>query len=189
MICRALLLAAVLFLLAPGVSKAQTTIVEPTGSHFPYQRWVDEARMPTPNVTITLEETGASHGCPRREQNYAGCTVPSENLMWLAPETIAGVARHIFYHELGHNVDVDLLPEWMRWRFMAIMRLAGEWIGSGEPVSSLSPNEQFAEVYADCAILPYVSAGEQLGRGPILGADPIGGRVRHNQICRMLGKL
>lgn len=50
-------------MLALGASEAQahTTIVAPPGAHFPYQQWVDEAKVPTPDATIAVVEDAA--GC------------------------------------------------------------------------------------------------------------------------------
>jgi hypothetical protein len=77
--------------LLAGTAQAQTTIIEPMGSHFPYQRWTEEARVPTPTLTVTLLET--TTGC----EEALGCAGPEE-IELMAP--IAGEAT--FFHELGH---------------------------------------------------------------------------------------
>ena len=54
---------AALALLVPTAAAAHTTITEPAGSHFPYQQWIDESAVPTPDVTIeVVEEEPASGG-------------------------------------------------------------------------------------------------------------------------------
>lgn len=185
-----LLVIALCLAVCPGSASA-LTVVEPAGSHFPYQRWAEASKMPTPEATIEVIETGAEKGCPNREMNFAGCTRPSEGKVWLAPELIAGgYPRGTFYHEVGHNVDFLLLPEWMRLRFMAILEMEGSWDADIEKVSYWPPSEKFAQVYAECAIKPVILTWEnKLGLGPIFGGEPIGGRHRHNQLCRMLKRL
>lgn len=172
-------------------AEAHTTIVEPPGSHFPYQQWVDESAMPTPDVTIEVIETGSDRGCPGQEMNYAGCTDPEEGKIWLAPEDIgATFPRHFLYHELGHNVDADTLPEWMRERFSEIIGAGPIWDLEGEP-TRYGPNEKFADAWAQCAWRPYIRP-----RLPWLSnqryvwqEEPVGGVRGHDRICRMLGKL
>lgn len=165
------------------------TIIEPPGSHFPYQQWADEAKMPTPDATLEVVETGAEHGCPGRDLNYAGCTSPQTGMIWVAPEAFAAIGpRRTFWHELGHNVDADLQP-WMRERFMALLGLSGAWVVEGEPKPGDSPDELFATAWPECALKPKVAVSGGLGVGPMYGSEPLGGRRVHNAICRMLGRL
>lgn len=54
------------------------------------------------------------------------------------------IAHQEFLHEVGHNFDIDVLPEWARWRFRV---LSGHlsmvwWHGVAE---------DFAETYRMCA--------------------------------------
>lgn len=180
---------AALALLAPAAADAHTTIIEPVGSHFPYQQWADEAKVPTPDVTLTVIETEGLHGCPGRDLDYQACTAPAEGKIWISPSAIqAGGAREIFYHEIGHNVDADVLAPWMREHFMAIYGLSGPWVLEGEP-APFGPNEMFAEVYKECAFAPTLQRG-RLGTTGLPGSSlPLGGFARHNAVCRMLGKL
>lgn len=177
----ALIVVACLGLLVLVAKSGATTIVAPAGS--PFQRWVDEAKVPTPEVTLTVVETPGPHGCPGRTLDYPACT--AEQTVWISQE--AQAPRQVFLHELGHNVDA-LMPEWMRARFMAIMGLTGPWRLEGEP-APLGPNELFANVYAECAVKPYVRPGWHNGPGPIYGRDPYGGVDRHDRVCRMLARL
>src|SRR5689334_13869054 len=115
-------------------SASAATIIEPMGSQFPYQRWADESKMTTPNLTLEVIPTSAARGCPSRDFEYAGCTSPAEGKIWLVESELIGKhPRQTFYHELGHNIDFDLLPEWMRTRYMAIMALEGPWRTPAEP--------------------------------------------------------
>jgi hypothetical protein len=181
---RVLLLAVVVVALGATEAQAHTTITcEPCS--YPYQQWVDEAKVPTPDVTLTVVEVTDSNGCPTRVLAYTGCT--SEQLIWLDPQ--AAYPRHLFFHEVGHNFDTDLLPAWGRERFMSLYGLSGEWQVDTEPAPTETPSELFAEVYAGCAILPHVSARHTLGRWPIYGAQPLGGRGRYNRACRMIDRF
>jgi hypothetical protein len=186
---RRLLVVLLTALVFPASAAAHTTIVAPVASPYPYQQWVDESAMPTPEVTINIVEVAGTHGCPGRELTYAGCTQPSEQMIWLAPEMTVGQVRQTFLHELGHNADTDMTPEWMRTRFMEIMRQSGEWVIEGEPSSWWSPNERFADIYAQCSVAPYIRPGYHNGEGTVFSSDPMAGARRHNAICRMMGKL
>jgi hypothetical protein len=185
-----ILAAAALVLLFAAKASAQTTILAPAGT--PFQAWVDEAKMPTPDTTITVVEVEGPQGCPGAPFDYAACTIPSDRMIWLGGEVTGNYfERPTFLHELGHNVDVDMLAEWMRTRFMAIMDLSGEWIVrvEGQPKSPRSPDEIFANVYAQCAVKPYIRPGFHVGEGTVFGADPEGGAKRHNQACRLIERL
>jgi len=189
-------LAIVVGLLRSGAAYAETAIIEPAGAHFPYQRWIDEALVATPNLAITIVETSAETGCPDSDQYAPACAVgPPANAMYIAPEAVAAVApRENVYHELGHFFDYASLAEWERWRFMTLLELAPPW-RPGPEDSPSSPDELFADVYAQCAERPYLPRhyhGPRRGAveyGPIFGEEPIGGRVAHNRICRMLGAI
>jgi hypothetical protein len=175
------------FAVQAAPASALTINCEPCS--LPYQRWADEAKMPMPDGPITVVETTAEHGCPSRELNYAACTQPSERMIWIAPAMVVGFfPRETFYHELGHNFDTNVLPGWARERFMQILGLEGEWNIPSEP-KLYDPSEHFADAYAQCAKLPYVRQLPRLGLGPFGQTNGIGGRVGHNQICRMLENL
>jgi hypothetical protein len=145
--------------------------------------------MPTPDVTIQVVET-ESHACGSQEPDHSACTAPAESTIWIVPGMSMNLAEQSFDHELGHNVDADLLPPWMRMRFMKIFGLAGDWFTEETPERWESPGEIFANVWAECAKLPYVRAARfYRAYGPIWQAWPTGGRERHNRACRMLAKL
>jgi len=169
--------------LFPAAAQAHTTIIEPVGSHFPYQQWVDEARVPTPEMVIVVIE--GDDAC--LEQN-GGCTAPDEGAIWVEPSRIVGRRpRAMFLHELGHNEDHAVLPAWMRERYQKIMGLTGAWF---QPEAGwFSPNEWFAETWAECAVKPHLPERATLGIGPIFGQEPMGGPAAHNAACRMLAKL
>jgi hypothetical protein len=158
---------------------------------MPYQRWADESKMATPAVTLEIIATDPGNGCPSRAFDYAACTQPSEGKIWFAEAELVGAhPRQAFYHELGHNVDYFLLPNWMRSRYLEIMGLSGPWVVIAEP-EPITPNELFADTWAECAIKPYIppAARRWLGPGVVFGGEPVGGIRRHNAACRMLALL
>jgi hypothetical protein len=185
---RVLLLGIILAGLLAGTAQAQTAITCADACSLPYQQWVDESLMPTPDVTLTLVETDVATACPTLELT-AACTDPSAEAIWFAPASDLP-PRRTFWHELGHNVDVDLLAPWMRERFMGLLGLTGEWHLPGNP-EPYGPDEEFADAYAQCALKPYLTRKEAsaLGAAPFWGAEAIGGRAMHNKICRMVGSL
>ena len=87
-----ILLAVFALALVPASAQAHTTISEPPESHFPYQQWVDEAKVPTPNGSVSVVEDTAA--CT--EQPVLGCT--DGGTVWM--QWIGG--RATFDHELGH---------------------------------------------------------------------------------------
>jgi len=186
-------LAIVVALAQGGAAYGETAIIEPAGAHFPYQAWTDDALVSTPNLAITVVETSAQTGCPGSIQYAAACAVgPPVMSIFIAPEAVArGYSKETFYHELGHFFDYVSLAEWERSRFMTLLELSPPW-RPGPEDSPTSPDELFADVYAQCAERPYLPRhyhGPQRGGveyGPIFEEEPIGGRVTHNRICRML---
>jgi hypothetical protein len=147
-------------------------------------------------MAITVVETGAEWGCPDAGHNVAACAVgaPADTI-YIAPEAAARVSpTQIFYHELGHFADYYSIEEWMRYRFMGLLGLPQPWRPGPEDAST-APDEVFADSYAQCARLPYLPRhyrGPREGAfefGPIFGEVPIGGRVIHNKVCRMLTHL
>jgi len=179
--------------LSAGTAQAQTTVVEPVGSHFPYQRWIDESEVPTPDVTVSVIETEPGNGCPgdERTTNIEACTIIPERVIWVAvPDQPNATPRAAFMHEIGHYFDAEDMPEWAREHFDSIYDLGGPWLlpESGQ----VTAGEWFAEAYAQCSVKAYVVSGEvwKLGVGPIEGSAPLlGMRVAHNKACRMLRNL
>lgn len=184
---RIAVLAAAFTLSLCGGAAAQTTIIAPAGS--PFQAWADEAKVPTPEVTITVVEVEGEDACPSRAgYSYEACTVPSESTIWFSTRLLGSeFERQVFLHELGHNADADLATERIRARFEEIMGRSGPWVLEGEP-APYGPDELFADVYAQCAVKPYVQPGFH-GESLIFNADPKGGAKRHNQVCHLLAHL
>src|ERR1700759_95615 len=150
---KALVAVAILFAVSAGSAQASTTIIAPEGSPFPYQRWIDESQVPTPDVTIEGVPASPGHGCPAREFDYQACTSPEEHKIWMEESSLDGAARQIFYHEIGHNFDADVMPEWARERFDAIYGFGGPWLEPGVEPEVMTAGEWFAEVFSECAVL------------------------------------
>jgi hypothetical protein len=136
-----------------GVSpaSAKTSITAPPGTSMPYQRWVDEAKAPTPNVTLTLVEDDAPCGGP------TACTGPGDFTIWLAPWGGEGLTRGVFLHELGHNFDYYDMTEATRAHFEFLVGEDRSWTEDPN-----APNEKFAEAWKWCAL-----KGTNLRRAPL----------------------
>ncbi len=170
------LAALTVFALAPAAAQAHTTIIEPPESHFPYQQWVDEAKVPTPDVTLTVVED--SSGC---EEEASACTGPESATIWLDPLVLQerAAVRETLLHELGHRVDY-VMPEWMRLRFLSLRRDKRAWRAPPN-----SPNEQFAEAWRLCAERG-LRIREPIDEG---GYNYFPSPRLHGQVCRMVSRL
>lgn len=167
-------LAALAFCSPPAV--ARTTIIEPEGARYPYQRWVDEARVPTPAVTLSIVE----EPCESIDDWAPACTRPGSYTIWMAASLRP---RATLWHEVGHNFDYYTLPEWARQRFATLIAYSGPWQGVPNDGS-----ERFAQAYDTCAAL-----------GPAYPGDPnlairgngLGGirNVTFRAICRMITRV
>ena len=175
-------------LIAAPPAVGHTIVIAPEGATFPYQAFVDESRVSTPDLTLELIET-EGNGCPPQSIEYVACTNPALRKIWLRPAGLDDIdAADVLYHEIGHNVDAFTLPEWMRGRFRAIYGWTGAWDVESD-ADPYDPAERFADVYAECARrlrLPL----HALGVTGLAGSSaPLGGPRRHNRACRMLRKL
>jgi hypothetical protein len=172
------LAAAIAAALVAAAPAHAVNLATPDGQAIPfYQRWVDAAKVPTPDATVVIRPTG----CPFGEE--PACTWP------LGPIHFdhAGVAwssdhpaevRGTLLHELGHQYDY-LMPERARARFARIMRDARPW-----RTSPNSPHEQFAEAYAHCGL------GGKAARRYGLGGYDYSPSVRQRRAaCRLIRSL
>lgn len=191
-------------LLSTGSASARTTIVCDESCSRPYQQWVDEAEVPTPDVTITVSETWAP--CPDRPvlfgepgpSRYQGCT-DQHTYIQLKPR------RHhrdmIFFHELGHVWDANAMQPWQRLRFANLMRKrALPWTdvelaereerrAIEEAESNSKPElrweerslgEWLGDAYSVCARFRVVK-----GSFYLIGVEPRGGPALQ-KVCRMI---
>lgn len=106
---RVVLLGLVLALLGgeaqAAVKPGSTTIVVADGSpNWPYQRWVNQARVPTPRTTITLSENCVP--CPN--EAFAMWS-DAESRIYFLPAV--PMPRFWFLHELGHAYASHYWPE------------------------------------------------------------------------------
>lgn len=162
------------------VASAHTTIAAPEGSAIPYQRWVDETKVPTPDVTLIVREE-ACPGLPPGEIASA-CTIKGTQTIWFEWWMPRWARRGSFLHEVAHNVDY-LMPDWVRSRYTALVGLDLGWREEG--AGRWTPHEMFAESWAACAQQPVLHSGESLRNG----TEPMGGWRTHNSVCRMLARL
>lgn len=163
-------LAVLIFLLLGTGQAGATAIVEPPASHHPYQRWADESKMPTPEVTLTVIE----EPCYYPNDFAWGCTGSGTYTIYdAAPD------RETFLHEMGHNFDYYSLPSWGRERFLALTEDGRDW--EADPNG---PNEGFASAYGKCAV-----TGPKFHGDPLLNIKGSGGSIRqttYRKICRMI---
>lgn len=131
---RALLIALVFLLAAAGEASAHTTI--DAAANTPYQRWVDGAKVPTPDLTLAV----VPEGCPGREE--PACTWEGGPI-YLAR---GWADRGTFLHELGHQFDYVVMSDAARDRFRQIIGDERPWRSSPN-----SPHEKFAEAFNYCA--------------------------------------
>lgn len=127
--------------------------------------------MPTPDVTLSVME----EPCPLPYGQFAwACTEENAYTIW---DDGTERPRETFFHELGHNFDFYVLPQWGRDRFRWILADEREWT-----VRPDGPNEHFAETYARCAIL-----GSRFHHDPHLsfGGRKIGGNL-YRRLCRLV---
>jgi hypothetical protein len=158
-----------------STAAAQTTIVEPVGSHFPYQRWADEAKVPTPPELVSVyEEQGPC-------ADALGCA--ERNAIYFPHVAILGefVAEGLFDHELGHAFDDQVLTEVDHAEFESLLGESSPW--EWEDDSTESPQEVFAESYSYCARRPIRR---------ITGVASVGILVAHTKmqaVCRWMRTL
>lgn len=168
-----LAVAAVAMFAAPA--HAETMLVQSDGAPHALQAWVKEMKTPTPDLTLTL----LSSNCPdpMYESETRSCTRRGAYTIWFPEGT-----KEDLYHEIGHNVDYYVAPEWMRYRYRVLTRDWREW--EADPNG---PNELFASAYARCAVLGAHSKGDpNITLGPNLASFS---SRRFNRICRMFQRL
>lgn len=158
----ALLLAAALAT-APAATAA--VVVDQHGhvAPRPWQRWIDESRIPIPPWVLRLNFAD----CPAyNDEDVWGCASPTGDEIWVSPRTDRGMMRHLFFHEVGHWFDVRALNDHDRDVFRRIagvgalrqaygLRGNGSWFAPAprRNVSSvmLAPSEVFADAFDACA--------------------------------------
>jgi hypothetical protein len=173
---RLLLVAAAVLALGGSEASARTTILCDPCS-YPYQRWVDEAKVPTPDEVVTLVEDST----PCREGSACTEAGPGGNI-FLDPAHFFEdpfFVENALLHEIGHRFDYTLATEEMRAGFMAILGDTRAWRQSPN-----SPHENFAEVYSLCA-----AYGSTLPDFVSVDLVPSGrvGRRQYTQLCVLLG--
>jgi hypothetical protein len=79
-------------------SQPKTLIVCSPTCSYPYGRWVDQAKVPTPDTALTVQENIEGCGHPT-----LGCTNERDTIwLWIDPVVPPRVVRVTLLHELGH---------------------------------------------------------------------------------------
>lgn len=132
--------------LLAGTAQAQTTIIEPMGSTRPWNRWVEEDLMPSPEISIKLIED--TSGCAVG----LACTNGYSSL-WILP--VSG--KSTLYHELGNIFNYAYLLKFPE-RQEEVSRLLGHpklpWGWDESAWTTKTGTEYFADAYGLCARLP-----------------------------------
>lgn len=115
-----------------------TVIVAPEGTL--YQQWTEEAREPTPPISIEVIADSSECGGPNACTNV-------EAPIWITPFGNLTEQRWTWLHELGHQFDYSLMNELSRNRFEELIGDFRDW--KADPNG---PNEKFAEAYALCSL-------------------------------------
>lgn len=165
-----LAVAAAISLVPASSAEATTlTLADGTTRPQPYQAWADNARVPTPPGTVTLDLAGC-------DELFACAPEGSRSIFLSADDA----SPRVLLHELGHVFDDTVLPAWARDRFQAILRRRGAWAAA----SSRRPaNEQFAEAYALCA--RHASIKERYAGGYEYSPTP----AQHRQVCSVIRQV
>jgi hypothetical protein len=170
--CGSLILLSLLAL--PPAAGEASTVIDPQAGAFPYQQWVNRAKVPTPDVTLRLFE----QPCPLElAQEFANaCTGKGTYEISMNPD---GGTRERFYHELGHNFDYYELGPWASRQFRKITGDERRWRTKPGEIG-LSPHEIFAEAYAQCARKRHIN------RAIIQLPAIVIGPPEHDLICALI---
>jgi hypothetical protein len=175
----ALVVALAALVLAPS-AQAGTTLVGADGQTGPqpYQRWVDEARVSTPDVQITLHLEGCPHQAPPPGE-VLGCATQDPPAIWLPNPR----DRQTLMHEIAHFFDAREMTARNRRTFRAIMKEGGRgWLTPQADRFDTGPLfEQFAEGWRMCA---------RSLRWPSLYSDYdyLPTRHQHRKVCRLIAQ-
>ncbi len=174
-------LAALLTIALSGNAQA-TTIDLPANSPYPYQRWADQSRMPTPEVVLAVSNNVERYcvGAVLPIARVSGCASIGTNTIVLGRD----VKRRAFYHELGHFFDRLVLTDPWRNEFAVLVGYPDRpWKNSG--VDELQ--EIWANVYERCS-RPHLPKHRWF-RGAIWENDDSGVRLKRWQVkqgCRTI---
>jgi len=147
--------AVVAFFALAGTAQAAPSIVGVDGATIQhYQRWVDSALAPSPDVKVTVYPDTTCPGEPVIPKSVQGdllggvpeeCTLQSTSTIYLYvnPSMEMSYKRGVFLHAMGHIFDAQLLEgTWIRdWMFELLSKsidlpaddpdLLDEWIAEG----------------------------------------------------------
>lgn len=172
------ILNALCFLALAGSADA-VVLVNPDGSRAePYQTWADRAKVPTPDVTITISDDVSL--C-RATQVVDGCAPHGLIVVRQRCETYRSLAlrrdcRFVFWHELGHQESREM-PQWKRDAYSQLMGAGWTDVSIATPGPGSYLDEAFASAFALC----------QFGRTSVYTREVISG-TDNQQIhaCRMI---
>lgn len=157
------------------------TLTDGTLAPQPYQGWVNRAKVPTPlpGVTLSLSSCGEA----------VACADPDQHRISVGPGRRWDMRVELL-HELGHIFDAGMRDS-ARSRFTEIMRLeplawAEEPAGTGSWKDG-SPQEQFAQGYALCALAGPRDPDNVPEWDFVYGYEP--SRRQHRAVCRLIARV
>lgn len=137
---RAALLVAVMLALGAGEAQAHTIVLKAQNDGRSYQRWVNEAKVPTPDITVRVQL-----------QYGALLAYDGQGSIWIFPKFVGWGG---FYEALGMVFDQTLLTDDLRNRFLSIIdKPSMPWIFANP---SSGGGSYFYDIYSLCARLPQI---------------------------------
>lgn len=170
-----------------GSAQASTVITPESVASYPYQRWIDEARVLTPDASLTVYEGPAS---PFQCAALACMNPDDDPEMYMSTGALEhrAVARALFLHEIGHLFDARLLDDSERAEFASLLAPSTRrWVA---PYGRFDrrPMETFASTWASCALYGprRYDAFTQNDWATYGGMRIVGARDRYLRACRMI---
>lgn len=179
-----ILIAVILALVAAAPAEA-TTIVAPPSSPYPYQAWADKAAVPTPPGTVEVIEDAVACGgqASACTGQHMGRDLPISIDTYLSGETFREV-RQVFYHELGHHFDYEVMQDWARARFEQLVGDYRPWVPAINEAQPNAPREKFAEAWMRCAYSTTIKRAPQ-SYGYLYRPTP----KIHAKVCRLIERV
>jgi hypothetical protein len=125
----------------------------------PYQRWANQAQVPTPDITLTVFQ----RACPGQPLAHACVFKGGLRRIYMNPHRVnrASFEHRVFLHEVGHFFDFTYMTGEWRTRFKRSLDLKRRWWWGNKPREEKAPpgpdtwgpaSELFAQAYAHCGL-------------------------------------
>lgn len=114
---------------------ASAATISADSPRYDYQRWIDQSRMPFPDVEVRVEYVDDPCG-----EGMTGCASPFEPRIWLSTNSAGRFNdRTVFFHEMGHEFIFLVVNSKRQDRLSRLFRVSpARWQGyTEEGVASL----------------------------------------------------